>query len=203
LGSPIPKTETEAFREQLLSRVVDEAYGLRSGIVLPKNKAEFQRLLDTGTPRLTATFDVIVRYVVAASVELDKALRALDGAAKQPSGAAVSADLRSQLEQLFPLDLLAQVELVQLAQYPRYLRAAQTRLARAIVDPRKDAGKAERLVPLWKSFLVKQSTAQDRSALARIHWALEELRVGLFAPELKPAQVVTVESIAAALLSLR
>jgi ATP-dependent helicase HrpA len=127
----------------------------------------------------------------------------LDSAAKQPSGVAVSADLKAQLELLLAPDTLQHAELGRLEHYPRYLRAAQARLTRAINDPRKDASKAEPFVPVWQAFLAKRASLRDQAAARRFHLLLEELRVSLFAPELKPAQPVSVAAATQALAALR
>jgi ATP-dependent helicase HrpA len=203
VGLPAPRVEVEAFRELLLARVVDQAFELGDETRLPRDKAAFQRLLAAGTPRLTPTFEQLTRAVAAANAELDKTLRALGAAAPQPSAAAASADIRAQLEQLFPVDSLAWVDLERLLHFPRYLRAAQARLTRAIHDPRKDASKAEQLAPLWRAFLEKRVTARDQAEARRLHYSLEELRVAVFAPELKPLPGVTVPAVSSAVEALR
>ena len=202
-GLPAPKAEAEAFRELLLARVVAEAFDLAGGAELPRCKATFDQRLAMGLPRLAPVFEQTARAIASANAELEKTLRALDAASKQPSGALASADIRAQLEQLFPPDLLLHVEVQRLEQYPRYLRAAQSRLTRAINDPRKDASKAEPFAPLWQSFLAKRASAREKDVAQRLHFALEELRVALFAPELKPAQSVTIASLTAAVQTLR
>ncbi|HYP90447.1 MAG TPA: DUF3418 domain-containing protein, partial [Polyangiaceae bacterium] len=121
----------------------------------------------------------------------------------QPSALSAAADIRAQLEQLFRPDLLERVELRCLLQFPRYLRAAQARLTRAIHDPRKDASKAEPFAPIWRDFLAKRAGARDQSEAQRLHFAFEELRVALFAPELKPASGVSVPTLSSAVRALR
>ena len=199
----VPRGEVEAFRESFLTRVVEEAFALGEGAALPRNQAAFTALLAIGTPRIAAAFKRLERATVAASTELSNTKRALDSAAKHPSGTAASAEIRSQLEQLFLPDLLTTVELPCLEQFPRYLRAAQARLTRAVVDPRKDADKLAPFAPLWSSFLNKQSRASDRDAARALRWAFEELRVAIFAPELKPAVPVSLASLSVTLSSLR
>ncbi|RYZ10186.1 MAG: ATP-dependent RNA helicase HrpA [Myxococcales bacterium] len=202
-GLPPPRAESEAFRELVLQRVVTEAFGLAELSPLPRDKAAFQRLLVAGSPRLPAVFEQTSRIIAASNAELEKTLRALDAAAKQPSALAASQDIRAQLEQLFPPDLLRHVALARLEQYPRYLRAAQARLARAIHDPRKDSSKAEPFQPVWQAFLAKRTAARDQAAAQSLHFALEELRVALFAPELKPLISISVASAASAVKELR
>jgi ATP-dependent helicase HrpA len=199
-GLPPPRGEAEAFREQLLARVVAESFTFSE---LPRSAAEFEHVLSTGLPKLPHVFEQLARAIANAHDELGKTFAALDAAARQPSGAAAARDVQAQLEQLFPANWLGQVELPRLEQFPRYLRAAQARLTRAINDPRKDASKAEPFTPLWQAFVARRALARDAEAARRLHYLLEELRVALFAPELKPAQAVTVATAAAALQALR
>jgi ATP-dependent helicase HrpA len=196
------RAEVEAFRELFLARVVAEAFGCAT-MTLPRSKPEFDALLATGMPRIAIAFKRVERATSLASAELHNTLRALDSAAKHPSATAASADIRAQLELLFPGDLLATVELTRLEHFPRYLRAAQARLTRAINDPRKDADKLAPFTPLWSAFLDKQPTTTERDAAHTLRWAFEELRVAIFAPELKLAVPVTAASVALALSALR
>ena len=201
-GVPPSRTAREAFREQVLSRVVDGAFALRDSASYPRDQPAFEALLAAGTPRLQLVFDRLSRAIASASAELEQTLRALANAEKQPSGTRAVRDIRDQLTHLFCAELLSQVELVYLEQYPRYLRAAQIRLARAIVDPRKDAEKLSPVAPLWTKFLKLYPQLEDQSAGQSLRWAFEELRVAVFAPELKPAFSVSVQSLARELEAL-
>jgi len=196
------RAESDSFREQVLFRVVEEATQLASGVPLPRTRASFDQLVAASTPRLEPAFTVVTRAIALASSELEATLRATEAASKQPSGVAVGADVRLQLEQLFPTDLLLDVDLSWLQHFPRYLRAARTRLDRAVADPRKDASKLAPFAPLWRAFLAKRALVRDSSAARVLHWKFEELRVAIFAPELKPAIPVSISSLSLALDSL-
>jgi ATP-dependent helicase HrpA len=204
VGLPVPRAEMEAFRDALLARVVSEAFELGDqSTSLPRSKAEFDKLVAVGAARLPRVFEAVVELVSRVDAELQATLRSLDNAAKQKSGGAAVSDIRAQIEELFPAELISEVDLLRLQQFPRYLRAAQARLSRAINDPRKDAAKAAPFAPLWQGFLTKRTKVKDARTVERVHYLLEELRVALFAPELKPAQPVTVASAAVALEALR
>ena len=77
----------------------------------------------------------------------------------------------------------------------RYLRALTLRLQRQANDPQKDQQKAQSVVPLWQSFVARRDAvvASGRSTreLEDFGWLLEELRVQVFAPELKTAVAVS------------
>ena len=202
-GAGVSRAADEAFRERGLERIVDEAFRLVHGEPLPRTRQAFDELLARGTPRIPETFRLFAETLAAASAELDRTLQALRSASRHPGSAAAIADIRAQLEHLFPEDLLEHVPLLYLKQYPRYLRAAQARLGRAITDPGKDLGKLEPFAPLWTSFLAKRPTARDREAALAIRWDLEELRVALFAPELRTLAPVSSAKVSAALAALR
>jgi ATP-dependent helicase HrpA len=199
---PLSRADAEAFRDQLLLCVVEEAFELGSQ-PLPRDKATFEARLRAGLRRIDAAFARVAKAFTGLATELDKTQRALAGAAKQPSGTAAARDVRAQLDHLLVPDLALSVDLAQLEQYPRYLRAAQTRLSRATLDPRKDADKVAPFAPLWAAYLDKCATARDRGRVRAIHRELEELRVAIFAPELKPAFPVTVAAVARNLEQLR
>ncbi|HEY6078753.1 MAG TPA: ATP-dependent RNA helicase HrpA [Polyangiaceae bacterium] len=201
-GLPPPRAEVDAFREQVLGRVATEAFGLEVA-ELPRSRAEFERLLASGTPRLAPVFELTARAIANVTAELDKTRQALASAASQPSGSAVATAIQQQLEQLLSPDLLLYTSTQRLEHFPRYLRAAQARLLRAVNDPRKDASKAEPFTALWQQYLAKRSTARDRHAARQLLYGLEELRVALFAPELKPAPGISISSLSAAIAELR
>ncbi|HET9929268.1 MAG TPA: DUF3418 domain-containing protein, partial [Polyangiaceae bacterium] len=203
VGLPSPRAEADAFRDAVLARVISETFELSEVALLPRSKAEFDTLLSAGTSRLPRVFDAVVRLIAEVDTELHTTLRALDDAAKQKNGGGAVPDIRAQIEQLFPAELMQRIELLRLQQYPRYLRAARARLTRAVNDPRKDAAKAAPFAPIWQTFLAKRAKARDPRAAERVHYVLEELRVALFAPELKPAQPVTVATAALAVQSLQ
>jgi ATP-dependent helicase HrpA len=201
LASPNGAMQTralhEAFQAQLLARIVEGAFQLDADSPLPRTKAAFDAQLVAGVPQLEGLFRLWSQNLSIASLELDKTLAALKSAAKHPSGRAAILDLHAQIEALVPPDLITWIPLARLEHYSRYLRAAQTRLARAVTDPRKDAEKLAPLTTLWTTFMARQKRARDDEAgeVREIRWMFEELRVAIFAPELKTPVPVSAKRI--------
>jgi ATP-dependent helicase HrpA len=202
-GTAPSQAENDAFREMVLARIVDDAFGLGIDAPLPRTKRAFEGLVRAGTPRVATVFRTYADAIARASAELDGALQALRSAAKHLGAKTAVAEIRAHLEQLFPADLLASVPLSRLQHLPRYLRAARARLERAIADPRKDAEKLAAIAPVWAAFLAKQTTARDREAARHLRWSFEELRVAVFAPELKTPVPVSAAGLAVAVAALR
>jgi ATP-dependent helicase HrpA len=56
---------------------------------------------------------------------------------------------------------------------------------------------------LWATFLAKLSTSRDQETARALRWSFEELRVAIFAPELRTPTPVNVATLAAAVGALR
>ncbi|MGA0940496.1 MAG: DUF3418 domain-containing protein, partial [Burkholderiaceae bacterium] len=87
----------------------------------------------------------------------------------------------------------------------RYLNAILARIDKARSDPARDATHAREVQRLEQSFyrLVAQRNGQLDEASQRFKWLLEELRVGLFAQELRTRQPVSVKRLEKALALLQ
>lgn len=202
-GAMLSRTETDAFRAMVTMRIVELAFELGEDATLPRDKASFDALVRNGAPRIAPAFRAFADAITPAAAELDKTLAALRSASRHPSGTRASADIYEQLEHLFPGDLMSWVPLARLEHYPRYLRAAQARLQRALSDPRKDADKLAPFTPLWTAFLDRRAKARDQEMARSLRWLFEELRVSIFAPELKTPVPVSVAKVKEALAAFR
>jgi ATP-dependent helicase HrpA len=80
---------------------------------------------------------------------------------------------------------------------PRYLKGIQVRLQRLPNDPAKDVQKATQVRPFWDTFLARQISlrATDPEGAEEFRWLLEELRISVFAPELKTAVPVSTKRV--------
>jgi ATP-dependent helicase HrpA len=203
-GGMLTRSDHEAFRAMLLVRIVDAAFRLDDeSAPLPRSKAQFEAHLSAGLPRIAPAFRLYADAVTKVAAELDKTLAALKNASRHPSGKHAQEDIRAQVELLFPPDLVAWIPIARLEHYPRYLRAAQARLQRAVSDPRKDADKLAPFVPIWNQFLAKAKTARDVDAMREVRFLFEELRVSIFAPELKTAVPVSIAKVKDAVALLK
>ncbi len=187
------KTQKDAFAVKVLDRAIGEALAA-SPLRLPRTAKEFEELNRRHAPGLEQGMQQVLGVVKVTNAELRETRIALAAAAKQPSGAAAVRDMRAQVSALLPDDLLRQTSLVQIAHLPRYLKGIRVRLGRALTDPRKDAAKFEPFAAVWQLFLDRREKLAPHES-ARLRWAFEELRIALFAPELKPAYPVSVDKL--------
>ena len=189
------------LRRQIAARALDEAFGLRAPSSLPRSRAVFNERLDAGRRRLPAILGSLGKLAQEIGAELDRteaALRATAGAPGAPRSAID--DMRTQLAHLLPPGLLLREPLDRLAHLPRYLRAVRVRLERLPNGPQKDQSKAQQVLPAFSDYLRQRDALASRGVpaedLEAFRWLLEELRVSLFAPELKTPIPVSPQRVA-------
>lgn len=107
----------------------------------------------------------------------------------------IGADIDSQLKALFCKQFLRVTPSAQLLHYPRYLKAIAMRLNKAKAGAmERDLENFQQLRPLWKNW-VDLGMSHDPE-VANYRWAVEELRVGIFAQELRTPMPVSVKRLA-------
>lgn len=158
---------------------------------LPTNEAAFKARRDDTRARLSLVAGEIARLmteIVAQATQIPLKL-------KRIGNEALSADVTQQLKRLFPPHFLAAVPLSQLSHYPRYMKAIVYRLERYAADPARDLAKQqeiERLAAPWQRAVAARRGEPDPH-LAEFGWLLEELRVSLFAQQLRTPMPVSVK----------
>jgi len=106
-------------------------------------------------------------------------------------------DIQESTARLLSKRFIEQTPYERLQHFPRYLKAAGLRLDKLRADPGRDARLAAEFAPLCAQWLreyakqVKSGSSDPR--LEQFRWLLEELRVQLFAQELKTPVPVSVK----------
>lgn len=156
----------------------------------PHDEASFRERREDVKGRLTLVAGEISRLlteIVTEAAGIPLKLRRLSGEKK------LADDIEAQLNELFCKDFLTTVPLSQLAHYPRYLKAIHYRLERYRDDPARDESRRadiERLaVPLMRARAARRGQPDPR--LDEFAWMLQELRVSLFAQQLRTPMPVS------------
>ncbi|MDR1996314.1 ATP-dependent RNA helicase HrpA [Azonexus sp.] len=105
-------------------------------------------------------------------------------------------DIEAQLKRLLGKQFVVDTPFERLQHYPRYLKAIAVRLDKLKANPVRDGQLMAEYVPLWSNYerraiqLAKLGTPDPQ--VEQFRWLLEELRVGLYAQELRtPVPVST------------
>ena len=106
----------------------------------------------------------------------------------------IGPEIEEQLRHLFEPEFLRDIPMAQLLQFPRYMRGIVLRLNKAKVGAmERDIEQARSIRPLWQNALKLKDWLEPKAAEYR--WMIEELRVSLFAQELRTPYPVSVKRV--------
>ena len=185
----MPLGTAEELREQIVDVAIDRAFLEEP---LPTDEVEFRRRLEVGRSRLNLIAQEVARQAHAVLVEYAAAARKLKDA-RPPKD--VVDDVQSQLQRLVGKRFVLTTPWAQLHHLPRYLKGITMRLDKLRTDPARDTQRLGELRPVeqrWLRTLADRRGAVD-ARLTEYRWLLEELRVSLFAQELRTPQPVSVK----------
>jgi ATP-dependent helicase HrpA len=159
---------------------------------LPDNDADFYARRDQGKSRLTLLAQEIAR--LAGQILADYA-----GVSKKltqvKSFGAPYADMAGQLNALIGKRFIIDTPYTQLSHFPRYLNAIALRIDKLKADAVRDARLSAEIAPLLQNYqrAIAQRGGVADARLSEYRWLLEELRVSLFAQELRTPMPISVK----------
>ena len=179
----------DTLRDDLTQAVCDRAFIGEDE--LPRNEKAFKEQIKRARSRLPAVKEALSRYLqetAAAYAELNGKL------GKHP----LTHLLRQRLQTLLTPGFASHTPWAQWPRLPIYLKAMTLRLEKYSSNPARDAAREadiQELEQMWQEKtdgLVKQGQPVSDD-LAAFKWMIEELRVSLFAQELKTPYPVSVK----------
>ena len=158
----------------------------------PVSEKEFSTRCKEAKSRLTLVAQEIARLVGAVLTEYHALQKSLPGF--KAHGQALQ-DIRGQCEWLLGKEWVACTPYERLQHLPRYLKAINVRLEKLRANPARDAQQLAQMQSLqqqWQRKLAAQQGDVD-VRVTDFGWMLQELRVSLFAQELKTPVIVSVK----------
>jgi ATP-dependent helicase HrpA len=177
----------EELRQQIVDVALDRAF---LADPLPGDAAAFKSRLEDGRPRLVLIAHEVARQAGVVLSEYQAALRKLKDM-RPPRE--LADDVNAQLQRLVGKQFLATTPWAALLHLPRYLKGVTLRLDKWRADPARDTARLAELRPLEQRWVrrVAERRGQADARLDEYRWLLEELRVSLFAQELRTPQPVS------------
>ncbi len=154
----------------------------------PTHEKEFSVRCKEAKSRLTLVAQEIARLTGAILSEHQLAQKNLTAA--KAHGQAVQ-DMRAQLAWMLHKEFIAATPYERLQHIPRYLKAINVRLEKLRADPVRDARQQAQLAPLQQQWQRKLEMERSNIQVNEFGWLLQELRVSLFAQELKTPVIVS------------
>ncbi|MDD4059732.1 MAG: ATP-dependent RNA helicase HrpA [Kiritimatiellae bacterium] len=156
--------------------------------LLPRTAAALAHHVAARSPHFAGIHDALTKLVSAILASAEDCLRELDHARKLPEESA--ADIAEQIGWLVFPGFAREVPYKRLLEYPRYLEAVRVRIERGNLDPAKERRKFESVRPIWARHTAFAKAAAEApphnaNALEEHRWMIEELRVSVWAQELR------------------
>ena len=106
-------------------------------------------------------------------------------------------ELTAQLEQLIYPGFLTQTPGPKLLQFPRYIKGMSVRIEKFANNPGRDESNSREIHAFWHQYLQRlekhRASGVTDEHLEEFRWQIEELRISLFAQELKTPYPVSVK----------
>jgi ATP-dependent helicase HrpA len=185
----MPRGTQEELRDQLIDTALDRAC-LQDP--LPDDDVSFHTRRDEGRSRLTLLAQEIARLVGQILGEYASVTKKL---VQAKSFTAAHADMQNQLDGLIGKRFVVDTPYAQLAHFPRYLKGMALRIDKLKAEPPRDARQFAEFGPLLQNYqrAVAQRGGVLDPRLSEFRWLLEELRISLFAQELRTPMPVSVK----------
>jgi len=183
-----------ALKSDLLTAITEQAFlGERP---VPRSAEQFHEGKETGLTRLIPVANELCAWVAEALTIYHALAKRLKGAVK-PAWLKSLSDIQEQLAHLIYPGFVTATPYGQLRHLPRYLKAVDLRLTKLEQHAGRDGPLLSQLLPLWQAYWPRAEKQRKLGvadpALEEYRWLLEELRVSLFAQELKTAVPVSVK----------
>ncbi|GAA4328305.1 ATP-dependent RNA helicase HrpA [Pigmentiphaga soli] len=185
----MPLGTQEELRDQIIDAALAQACLAEP---LPADAASFEARRNEGKGRVGLLAQEIARLAGAVLAEWAAAQRKLP---QTRPHAAAHADMEQQMRALMPKWFIRDTPQPQLSHFVRYFKAVQARIDKLRADPARDARlmaeMAQLTAPYQRARAARKGVADPR--LDEFRWMLEELRVALFAQELRTPMPVSVK----------
>ncbi len=195
----MPFGTQQELHQQILSMAFDRAC---LNDPLPANETEFTARAREAKNRLLLIAQELARLVAAVLGEhqaLQKILPQIKAHAQ------ANGDIRAQLEWLLHKGFVRDTPYERLQHVPRYLKAISLRIEKLRSNPARDAQCMTQLQPLLQAVqkIHQAKPGMHDPRVDEFSWLLQELRVSLFAQELKTPVIVSVKRLEKMLAALR
>jgi ATP-dependent helicase HrpA len=180
-----PALASDALLGDVLGAICDRAFIGEDP--LPRSERAFAAQVKRARTRLPAVAESAFRLLSAIAAEYHGLSRRI--AALPKPLARLGADAAAQRDYLVAPGFFSATPWGSLVHMPRYLKALDRRLAKYPENPQRDAKHAQAVAALWQRYRDRTEAhrlaGRREPALDAFRWQIEELRVSLFAQELR------------------
>jgi ATP-dependent helicase HrpA len=174
----------EKLKADLLAAIVDRAFIGED--TPPRTAKAFEEQKKRAKARLPAVTQGATRYLAAI---IEAAQQYAQVVAQSGSLGRVVQDVKAARERLVYPGFLTRTPWERLEHLPRYLKGYALRLQKYRANPERDQRHAPTLQAFWNNYEARlkadRDAGRDDPKLEEFRWLIEELRISLFAQELR------------------
>jgi len=182
------------LREDMIAAIADRAFIGEDD--LPRNNGDFMKLKQRARTRLPAVTEAVARQAQAIATEFQLLTQKQSQMATTVNR--LKRDLDQQVSALVHQGCFSHTPWEQLQHIPRYLKALRLRIEKHPANPERDGKNAASIGLVWQRWQDKMNALQQSHqeipvVIRDFRWLIEELRVSLFAQELKTPFPVSIK----------
>jgi ATP-dependent helicase HrpA len=187
----LPFGSADDLKQQLTHKLIDRAC-LQDPLAF--SEASFAQRLADSKPRLNLIGQEIARHLMAVLTDYAALQKKLPSIKNEKL---LYSDIEQQLSELLPKKFLIATESAQLQHMPRYLKGIAMRIDKYRADPARDVERSKEMAGMLNEYrrAVVARKGNADAKLTEFGWLLQELRISLFAQELKTPMPVSVKRI--------
>lgn len=185
---------SDDLKQDMLTAITDRAF--IGSDAMPRNEKDFIAQKQRARTRLPAVTDALAQIMQKIGSEVQALLQHLS--ANDAGNERLKRELQMQLRHLLFPGFLNITSWERLQHFPRYLKGMHMRLAKFSNNPQRDGQHGANIMSLWNQYMQRmekhrQMGIHDDPDLTEFRWQIEELRISLFAQELKTPSPVSVK----------
>ncbi|MEE2805219.1 MAG: ATP-dependent RNA helicase HrpA [Pseudomonadota bacterium] len=179
----------EALQRDVVGAVLDRVFDSSPDKV--RNEDEFLELVARCKHRIAPELEAVMSVLEMILRQFNKSRLRLANA--ENLAATIRQDISRQLSRLVTSGFVCATPVQWFECLPRFLRAVEVRLDKAVSDPEQDLSRWQRLAPFVSRVDSLSAGAVTSLAAFDYYWLVEEYRVSVFAQQLKTSRPVSPE----------
>ena len=183
----------DELKRDMLTAITDRAFV--GSDALPRNENEFIAQKKRARTRLPAVTEALAQIMQKIGAEVQTLLYRLS--AGSLGNERLIQELNMQLRQLLFSGFLSVTPWERLQHFPRYLKGMNMRLEKFSNNPQRDGQHSVQIATMWNQYMQRMEKHRrldiNDPNLTEFRWQIEELRISLFAQELKTPMPVSVK----------
>ncbi len=182
----------DELRNDIVNAVFEKVF--ISDKEFPRNRDEYQQLCENNKADLIPTMNTLATTAEKSLEAAHKLRKSLKGSVNL-SFVKLYQEIDTQLSSLVYSGFISATPIKWLEHIPRYINALVVRIEKLEYDPKRDSQWANEIYPYIEQYKKLSNQFGDISEVIKLRWMIEELKVSIFAQELKTSMPISAKRV--------